>query len=486
MSRVRTLAARTPLRVRLVVVLVLLVAVALAAAGLASTAVLRGYLLDRVDSQLTGVAQSFADHPVSGSRPPGGGGPGDQGAPPSEFYVQYADASGTPLSVVSNPLTAGSQPELPRWTLDQVVTRNGAPFTVPDSAGGTSWRAVALPVGGASATVTVAQSLTEVEATVGQLRAVELVVGAVVLLVLALVSYWLVRRSLRPLRTVEQTAGVIAAGDLSQRVPEADPRTEVGSLARSFNGMVDRIETAFSAQAASEASARASEQRMRQFVADASHELRTPLTSIRGFADLYQQGGLHDPAGVDRAMSRIGGEASRMGLLVDDLLLLARLDQQRPLAARPVDLLELVTDAVHDAQATHPGRTVTLEVTAGADPPVVTGDEARLRQVVANLMSNALRHTPAEAAVCVRLRTEPDPPTAVLEVADQGPGMSPEAASRVFERFFRTDDARSRDDGGTGLGLAIVASIVHAHGGQVELDTAPGQGATFRVRLPRG
>jgi two-component system OmpR family sensor kinase len=225
---------------------------------------------------------------------------------------------------------------------------------------------------------------------------------------------------------------------------------------------------------------------MRQFVADASHELRTPLTSIRGFADLYQQGALHDPAGVDRAMSRIGGEASRMGLLVDDLLLLAQLDQQRPLAARPVDLLELVTDAVHDAQATHPGRRVTVEVNAGADPPVITGDEARLRQVVANLMGNALRHTPAEAAVCVRLRTEPDPPAAVLEVADQGPGMSPEAASRVFERFFRTDDARSRDDGGTGLGLAIVASIVHAHSGQVELDTAPGQGATFRVRLPRG
>jgi two-component system OmpR family sensor kinase len=225
---------------------------------------------------------------------------------------------------------------------------------------------------------------------------------------------------------------------------------------------------------------------MRRFVADASHELRTPLTSIRGFADLYQQGGLPERAGVDRAMSRIGGEAARMGLLVDDLLLLARLDQQRPLARHPVDLLELVTDAVHDAQATHPDRTVTLEVHGGADPPVVMGDEPRLRQVIANLVSNALRHTQVDTAVCVRLGTRAEPPTAVVEVADQGPGLSPEAAARVFERFYRTDDARSRDDGGTGLGLAIVASIVHAHRGEVELDTAPGQGATFRILLPRG
>ena len=483
MKHLHALAARLPLRIRLVVILVMLVAVALVAAGVASTAVLRSYLLDRVDSQLTAVGRSSAEHPVSNFPPPGGR-PGDT-APPSEFYIRYADATGASLGVVSNPLTPGAAPALPTWTLDQVAAQGGQPFTVPATDGGASWRVVALEVPGSSASVMVAQSLASVEATVGRLRAVELAVGAVVLLLLALLAYWVVRRSLRPLREVERTAGVIAAGDLSHRVPEADPRTEVGSLARSFNGMVDQIETAFQAQSESEAAARASEQRMRRFVADASHELRTPLTSIRGFADLYQQGALPDRPDVDRAMDRIGGEAARMGLLVDDLLLLARLDQQRPLAARPVDLLELVTDAVHDAQATHPDRKVTLEVQVGADPPVVTGDEPRLRQVLGNLMGNAFRYAPDDSPVAVRLRTQEQPPRAVFEVADQGPGLSPEAAARVFERFYRTDDARTRDDGGTGLGLAIVASIVHAHGGQVELDTAPGEGATFRVLLPR-
>jgi two-component system OmpR family sensor kinase len=228
---------------------------------------------------------------------------------------------------------------------------------------------------------------------------------------------------------------------------------------------------------------------MRRFVADASHELRTPLTAIRGFAELYRQGAAHDPAELERLMRRIEDQAARMGLLVEDLLLLARLDRQRPLELRPVDLLALAADAVNDARALQPERRIELE--AGGDGAadgalVVLGDEPRLRQVVANLMANALNHTPAGSPVEVRARTAwPNGvPHALLEVADHGPGLSPEQAERVFERFYRADPARSHADGGSGLGLAIVAALVAAHSGTVEVDSRPGRGASFRVLLP--
>lgn len=221
---------------------------------------------------------------------------------------------------------------------------------------------------------------------------------------------------------------------------------------------------------------------MRRFVGDASHELRTPLTSIRGFAELYRQGALPSAADVARAMSRVEGEASRMGLLVEDLLLLARLDQQRPLEHAPVDLLELARDAVADTQAIDPTRSVTLEAVAAGPPPVVPGDAARLRQVFGNLVSNALVHTPPGSPVVVRVSTSDS--VAVVEVVDSGPGVRTEDRARVFERFFRTDSSRTRASGGTGLGLSIVAALVAAHGGSVEIDDTPGGGATFRVTLP--
>jgi two-component system OmpR family sensor kinase len=227
---------------------------------------------------------------------------------------------------------------------------------------------------------------------------------------------------------------------------------------------------------------------MRRFVADASHELRTPLTSIRGFAELYRHGAAGDPDDVARLMSRIENEAKRMGLLVDDLLLLARLDQERPLAELPVDLLALAGDAVHDAQAVDPERPITLEVGATDPPPVVIGDEARLRQVLGNLLSNALRHTPPSTPVAVGVGTgiseRTGLPVVTITVADQGPGMSSEEAARVFERFFRADLARNRSNGSTGLGLAIVAALVAGHGGHVDVETAPGAGACFRIELP--
>jgi two-component system OmpR family sensor kinase len=226
---------------------------------------------------------------------------------------------------------------------------------------------------------------------------------------------------------------------------------------------------------------------MRRFIADASHELRTPLTSIRGFAELYRQGAVSDPSEVARLMHRIEAEGARMGLLVEDLLLLARLDQQRPLAIAPVDLAEIAADAVHDATAVQPDRPVSLRLDDSlTEIPVVLGDEARLRQVVGNLVTNALTHTPQTAAVTVTLAEDPgSPDVVVLQVADDGPGMGREHAERVFERFYRADTARTRAAGGTGLGLAIVASLVAAHGGTVDVVTAESRGAVFTVRLPR-
>ena len=276
----------------------------------------------------------------------------------------------------------------------------------------------------------------------------------------------------RPLSEVEQTAAAIAAGQLDRRVPERDPRTEVGRLSLALNGMLAQIQQAMASSESSAEKARGSEDRMRRFITDASHELRTPLTTIRGFAELYRQGAARD---VAMLLSRIESEASRMGLLVDDLLLLARLDVQRPLEHHRVDLLALASDAVHDGQAIDPKRTITMEVLDGPGTPEVLGDEPRIRQVLSNLVANALQHTPDSAEITVRVGTDGD--DAVLEVADKGPGMSQQDASRVFERFYRTDSSRARASGGTGLGLSIVDSLVRAHGGVVDVTTALGERA---------
>jgi two-component system, OmpR family, sensor kinase len=510
----RRLLARTPLRVQLIVAVLLLVAVSLAVISVASVTALRGSLVSRLDDQLGSVAEGTM-HGLREGRPFGP--PPDQGGegrirPPSPFLVEVRDPAGQVVRPWdTTDLQAGqSPPRLP--AVATLQARVGTPFTAPASSGGGQWRVLAEPVpGGGGSTVVVAASLDEVNATIGRLRGIDLAVSLAVLVALAGVGVAIVRASLKPLVEIEQTAGAIAAGELSRRVPERDPRTEVGQLGRALNSMLAQIEAAFRARAASEAAARRSEEtarrseeaarqseeaarqseeRMRRFVADASHELRTPLTTIRGFAELYRQGASRDPAELDRLMRRIEDQAAGMGLLVDDLLLLARLDQQRPLERRPVDLLALAADAVNDARAVAPDRRIEL-LTGGHDgatgrPLVVLGDEARLRQVLANLMGNALAHTPAGTPVQVLARTRPldGTPRAVVEVVDHGPGLSAEQAERAFERFYRADPARSRSRGGAGLGLAIVAALVAAHGGVVEVDSAPGRGATFRVLLP--
>lgn len=328
--------------------------------------------------------------------------------------------------------------------------------------------------------------LDDVSATVNRLLIID---GAVVVLALALLAgaaWWIVRSSLRPLEEVEATAETIAAGDLTRRVPPRDPRTEVGKLSAALNSMLGQIEAAFDARRASENAARASEEKMRRFVADASHELRTPLTSIRGFSELYRQGAVGDDIALARVMRRIEDESIRMGLLVEDLLLLARLDQQRPLDTEPVDLVPIVTDAVLDARAVATGHEVRLRIDTDLDSAVVVGDALRLRQVVGNLVSNAVQHTPPETVVVVGIAARPDGQL-VLEVSDDGPGLSAPDAERVFERFYRADPSRTRGEsaGGNGLGLSIVAGLVSAHRGRVEAEATPGAGTTFRVLLPR-
>jgi two-component system OmpR family sensor kinase len=392
--------------------------------------------------------------------------------PPSNFYVRSIAPDGRTWSVVND---RNAEPALPD---DNDVGPDPTTVRSVDKSG-VQWRAVSVrgPMG---RLVTVAYDLSDVQHTVRSLVWLQLGIGTAVLLVLGVAGYLVVHRSLQPLTEVEQIAAAIAAGQLDRRVPERDSRTEVGRLSLALNGMLAQIQQAVASSESSAEKARTSEDRMRRFITDASHELRTPLTTIRGFAELYRQGAARD---MEMLMSRIESESRRMGLLVDDLLLLARMDAQRPIERHRVDLLALASDAVHDAQAIAPKRKITMEVFDGPGTPEVLGDEARLRQVLGNLVTNAVQHTPETADITVRVGTDGD--DAVLEVVDQGPGMSQQDAMRIFERFYRTDSSRARISGGTGLGLSIVDSLVYAHGGTVTVTTAPGQGCRFHVSLPR-
>ncbi|MBT2208134.1 MULTISPECIES: cell wall metabolism sensor histidine kinase WalK [Actinomadura] len=474
---------RTTLRVKLVAGMLVLVTLGMTAMSAASTSVLREYLVTRADDQLRGWVQRSLTQVVPQLQT---GRAQIDVRIPSEMNVQIRDEAGRPVQQ-NSPWGVEGYPRLPK-NLDRHLYE---PFTVSGGGPGSPWRVLAEPIPGGGVII-LGLSMDEIERTVGRLVAIDVIVGLLVLAVLVVLGVWVVRASLRPLRAVEETAGAIAAGDLSRRVPEDDPATEMGRLGRSLNVMLSQIESAFGARAQSEAAARRSEdaarhseERMRRFVADAGHELRTPLTAIRGFAEFYRQGAARDPADVARLIGRIEETASRMGLLVEDLLLLARLDRERPIERRPVDLLAVAADSVQEARVLAPARTVELSVEGGMAYQV-RGDEPRLRQVLGNLLTNAIRHTPEGTPVEVRLSpgTLRGAPAAIVEVADEGPGLSPEQAERVFERFYRADPSRSREDGGTGLGLAIVAALVAAHNGLVEADSTPGEGALFRVVLP--
>jgi two-component system OmpR family sensor kinase len=476
----RSWRGRTPLRVKLVLALVVLCALGLVVSSLAANFLLRNYLFGRADTQLNAAADQTAsslDRGESQLR---------LGPTPSTYFVRVFDVTGASSIIESLGTQQGLEPNVSRVAASAATT-TGVPHNARSVDGSIRWRVTTRPVvipGIGPGSVLVALRMDDVDNTLTTLRVINLLAGLGVLIVLGLLGFAVVRSSLRPLREVETTAQAIAAGDLSRRVPEGDPATEVGRLSGALNAMLSQIEAAFGARAFSEAQARASEERMRRFVADASHELRTPLTSIRGFAELYRQGAVSDPADVARVMRRVEDEAARMGLLVEDLLLLARLDQQRPLERRPVDLLGIAADVAHDARALQPARVIELITTPSSIPPVVEGDDARLRQVVTNLVTNALVHTPETARVAIGVAV--DGPVGVLTVADDGPGLAPDDAARIFERFYRVDSSRTRgaSNSGSGLGLSIVAALVAAHGGAVDVQSRPGEGTTFRVRLP--
>ncbi|SFB49614.1 two-component system, OmpR family, sensor kinase [Amycolatopsis marina] len=358
----------------------------------------------------------------------------------------------------------------------------GAATTLRAADGSERWRAVARPGTGRDGTVVAAAPLSEADATIAQLRAVSLISGAVLLVLLTAAGWFALGRGLRPLRRIEHTAAAIAEGDLSRRVPVlAAPNTEIGHLATSLNTMLGQLERAFADRAASEA-------RMRTFLSDVGHELRTPLFGIKGLTELYRMGALPERTDVHEAMRRIEREAARLTALTEDLLLLAQLDQapDAQLDRAPMDLRTLAGDARHDLRALDPARTIELTGPGGIGPPgpaPVHADEARLRQVVTNLVGNAIVHTPPGTPVRVGVGTANS--RAVLEIADQGPGMAAEQADRVFDRFYRTDRSRNHSGGAsTGLGLAIARSLARAHGGDIELDTALGDGACFRITLP--
>jgi len=472
------------LRTRVLAATLALVTVGLGVAGVATYGFLRSFLVHRLDQQLVATKETVEHTLGQGFDEPGPGGP--QNAIQSGTYAAFLDTSGNvligktycfPYACPQNQPTPSLPGSLPGS--DAADSRSSSvSFTAPAAnSSGPDFRvlAYAAEVVGSNVhgTLVIAIPLTEISGTLHRLVLVELAVAAAVLVAVGGLGWWAVRVGLRPLDRMAETAGAIAGGDLSQRVEPDDDRTEVGRLGSALNTMLGRIEESFDRQ-------RASEERLRQFVADASHELRTPITSIRGYAELFRRGAAERPEDLERAMRRIEDEGARMGLLVEDLLLLARLDQNRPLVRERVDLAALVSDAAEDARATDGGRRITVDAPA---PVHVFGDEARLRQVAANLLANAVTHTPPGTAVTVRAASLDD--RAILEVADEGPGLSPEMAERAFEPFFRSDPSRDRTTGGAGLGLAIVAAIAKAHGGTVELAETPGGGATFRVLIPR-
>jgi len=455
------------LRARLLLAVVALSAVGLVVANVVTYSALRSFLVDRVDSTLEQTAHTLVR--------PGPGG-GIHSAPPGTF-VQVRSLDGdTVVATFAGATLPGASPpapDLPETVAppDESVESEAARyFTVSGDAGG-QYRVRASIGDGDRAMLLVATSLADVDSTLHRLLLIELVVSALVLGAIVGLGLWLVRLGLRPLEEIGETAAGIAAGDLSRRVERAEERTEVGRLGLALNAMLARIESSFKAQ-------EASERKLRRFVADASHELRTPLSAVRAYAELYDRGAAERPDDLERSMRGISRESERMSLLVDDLLLLARLDDGRPLEHEPVRLDEVVGEAVETAQTVDPGRPIELHT----EPAVVIGDRDRLRQIVDNLLANVRAHTPPGTAASVSVTRRNG--NAEIAVSDAGPGLDEDHLEHVFERFYRADPSRARTSGGVGLGLAIVAAVAEAHGGTVAATSRPGEGTTFSIALP--
>ncbi len=452
------------LRARLLAALAGLLLTGIVIADLASVAALRSYLLHQIDDELRS-AQGPAARRLSldGRRDPG----------VSEYFFEVRDASGTIITRIAPELRRNNV-ETPALTAELVLANAGKrPFTVASENGREKFRAVVGVAPNGAFLATVATPLSDVDRAVKRLVFVEIVVSTVLLMVLVALGYAVIRRDLQPLEDMVDTAGAIAGGDLSRRVERADDTTEVGRLGAALNNMLMQIESSFSRT-------KASEDRLRRFAADASHELRTPVTAIRGYAEMYRAGAVQGEEHLTRVMDRIEREASRMGSLTEDLLMLARLDQGRPMEKVQVDLNQLATDVGNDAEAAH--QTHPITVTVAETIPLILGDPMRLHQALANLVSNAQMHTPAGTPIIIAVSSDGE--RATVTITDEGPGIEPEALKRVFERFYRADAGRARSEGGTGLGLSIVQALVEAHGGSVRVRSAVGVGTAFEVLLP--
>ena len=495
MKSIRAKWRRTSMRTKLVTVMLGLMIIAIFATAISSAHTLKISMTNQIDDQLNASWPTMAyglNKAYVNSLDGNGGSEGSGDFDPTllglnSSYADIRDEEGKILYIMPrsrvSPSSTSDLPLLNPQEIEQLAANPLVPSTVPGSFPTSSgWRTMMVPLESSNLNLFLALPLDTVNSTVRQTAVLVLSTGLLAALVMSMIAYGLTGRSLQPLNNVERTASMIAAGDLSQRVKDYPSETEVGRLSRSLNAMLAQIEKAFHDR-------EASERKMRRFIQDASHELRTPLVTIQGYSEFYRYGGLAEPEAMDSAMGRIEAESKRMARLVEDLLMLARLDEQRPMEKQPVDLLVLGQDTVEDTKVRAPDRAVKLVglTNSRPSPASTVGDDARIRQVIANLLTNALRYTPEgtpiEIAVGVRSLVA-GAMDAVIEIRDHGPGIPAEDAKRIFERFYRADSSRQRETGGSGLGLAIVAAIVQQHGGSVALADTEGGGATMSISLP--
>ena len=477
------------LRNRLTLGVVLLTAIGFFSASLATQSFLKNYLLTELDSQLSVITsgtfgriqQSGIAHEVNeGEHGDNAQNPISKGVGtpltriPTSVSLTLLDAQGNVVGGIGGDLNAAPISNYLTGLLPAEVASHGEkPFTI--DAPGADFRVIARALPNNAGTVVAAQSLSDLDRTTSRLGYLFALIGLALLLLIALAARTVIKVSLRPLEDAEKTAEEIAAGNLSARMPEANPTTEVGRLVTSLNVMLARIEDAFAVRSESE-------NKLRRFVADASHELRTPITAIRGFSELHRQGAVTGEKETTELIGRIENESMRMGSLVEDLLLLARLDQAREMKSKPVDINKVVEDAVISARAAGPEHPVT--VNSSSDELFTLGDEVRIYQVVANLLANARAHTPIGTPITVSVTSSNA--GVEISVADKGPGLSSEDQKRIFERFYRADSSRVRTGpDGSGLGLSIVDAVMRAHGGSVSVQSTPGEGATFTLVFPR-
>ena len=472
------------LRSRLLLATLVVVAIGIGTSDFVAHASLKNYLIKQVDTQLTGVANGSVGRLNRAGIEPNANEDDANGSPfrivrplrgvPTETLVTLLDSNGNELGRLGGDISNSSQTmRFNGFTTAKVAATKGLPFTVKGVKDGGDTRAIAqvLPTGLGS--IVVAVSLAGVDRTLHEMTWLFLLISLIILVLIAFLSRFIIRISLRPLSEVEGTAAAIAAGDLSARLPDNNPETEVGKLTRSLNTMLSRIEESFAVRVASES-------KLRQFVADASHELRTPLTAIRGFAELHRQGAVEGVEKTKELIGRIEKESIRMGSLVEDLLLLARMDEARPVSMEPVDLTHVLEECIASASAAGPDHPITADI----EPDIfVLGDNKRIHQAIANLLANARTHTPLGTKITVRAKSGKDDTR--VSVSDEGPGLSPADQKKIFERFFRADPSRQRSSGeGSGLGLSIVDAIMKLHGGSVSVESELGRGATFTLTFP--